>query len=896
MRQGAIGVRAARIGLFVSVSCMAVALAAAAESPASSQETTDLEEVVVTGSHIRGTDAAGSKLTLITREQIDASGYERIEDVLATVTQNLNRVNSAVRDGNDSFNYFDRGAEMQLRGLGVGTTLVLVNGQRQGEDGYQGSSTDVSSIPGSAVERIEILPEGSSALYGSDAIGGVVNIILRKDFDGFEARVRGATADGDANERTLAGLWGHSGSWGHVLLGLQYDDSRALACSARAYCASGGDLRGFGGSDLRAVGGNPGTILDPNNGVPIAAIPHGQDGTNLTPADLVPGAVNYSNGSIDNEILPKQLMRSAFLSAAYNLSSRWELSVDGRFSEREFDTTYPQPTDNYTVPAGNAFNHLGEQVTEAYDITPDVGPISDTGRTENSLISAGLKGLISREWQLRLSMAYSKSLTDFFEHNLLNTDAVDAALGSSDPATALNIFGDGSHTNPATLAALRAQSDTYQALNVFTTTLASVIADGPMVTGPAGPVRVAVGGDFRREHSTGLNIADGPENRGRDVWAGFVEFAVPLVAAPAGTMADRLDLSLAGRYDHYSDVGGSFNPKLGLSWRPTRALGLRGNWGTSFRAPPFFWSNPDQTGDAGVQDVIDPKSQSPTGRSRALLLYGPTPDMKPETATAWSVGADMMPRATPGLSLSVSYFNVDYKGKIRNVGTFSADFLTQEAQLASLITRNPTPAQLAATCKGIARFVSTSIGDCSDPITVIIDARFRNLARTRTSGVDLAVDQTIDTTRGKWAFGLQGTYVLNFDQQITNTAPVYDYVDTVGYPLKLRLAAHLSWSYRYWTVLTTVNHTGAYQDPGSVPARRVDSWTTGDLNLGYRIDGGQGWMAHTQCNLGVNNLFDQATPFVNQYDLMSGNFGYDSANGSLLGRQVSLQIVKRWGQ
>jgi iron complex outermembrane recepter protein len=892
MRKGAIVVRAARIGLFVSVSWMAVARGAA-ESPASTQEATDLEEVVVTGSHIRGTDAAGSKLTVITREQIDASGYERIEDVLATVTQNLNRVNSAVRDGNDSYNYFDRGAEVQLRGLGVGTTLVLVNGQRQGEDGYQGSSTDVSSIPGSAVERIEILPEGSSALYGSDAIGGVVNIILRKDFEGIEARVRGATADGGANERTLAGLLGHSGSWGHVLLGLQYDDSRALACSARAYCATGGDLRGFGGSDLRVVGGNPGTI-DPGTDVP-RAIPHGQDGTNLTAAELIPGVNNYSNGSLDNDILPKQLMRSAFLSAAYNLTSRWELSVDGRFSEREFDTTYPQATGNSTVPVGNAFNHLGGPVVEAYDFTPDVGPISDTGRTETSFMSAGLKGLISREWQLRLSMAYSKSLTDFFEHNLLNTDAVDAALGSSDPATALNIFGDGSHTNPATLAALRAQSDTYQARNVFTTTLASVITDGPLVTGPAGPVRVAVGGDFRREHSTGLNIADGPENRGRDVWAGFVELAVPLVAAPAGTTADRLDLSLAGRYDHYSDVGGSFNPKLGLSWHPTRALGLRGNWGTSFRAPPFLWSNPDQMGDGRVWDVVDPKSQSPQGTSRALLLYGPSPDMKPETSTAWSVGADVTPHATPGLSLSVSYFNVDYKGKIRNVGPNSLDFLTQEAQLASLITRNPTPAQLAATCKGIGRFVA-SIGDCSDPITVIIDARFRNLARTRTSGVDLAVDQAIDTTRGKWAFGLQGTYVLNFDQQITNTAPVYDYVDTVGYPLKLRLAAHLSWSYRYWTVLTTVNYSGAYKDSSSVPARRVDSWTTVDLNLGYRIDGGQGWMANTQCNLGVNNLFDQAAPFVNQYDPLSGNLGYDAANGSLLGRQVSLQIIKRWGR
>ena len=158
------------------------------------------------------------------------------------------------------------------------------------------------------------------------------------------------------------------------------------------------------------------------------------------------------------------------------------------------------------------------------------------------------------------------------------------------------------------------------------------------------------------------------------------------------------------------------------------------------------------------------------------------------------------------------------------------------------------------------------------------------------------MDYAIDSARGKWIVGLNGTYMLLQDQQITPTAPVFDFVNTVGSPLKVRVAAHLSWSKKGWTVLTTVNHTGAYQDPGAVPARGVDSWTTVDLNFGYRLDGGQGWLANTQCNLGVNNLFDQAPPFVNQYDQPSGNLGYDAANASLLGRQISLQIVKRWGR
>jgi len=880
------------LGLCLSLSTPALAQVGSADSPAAkTQDAPNLDEIVVTGSYIHGTEAAGSKVIVIDRTQIDASGYARIEDVLATVTQNSNRTNAATRDADEVNNYDNRGAEVQLRGLGLGTTLTLVNGQRQGASGYQGSFIDVSSIPASAVERIEILPEGSSALYGSDAIGGVVNIILRKNFEGFEARTRASTAGGDATERTLAGLWGHAGSDGHVLLGIQYDDSRALACSARAYCTANGDFRRFGGSDLRGVGGNPGTILDPVTRAPIEAIPRGQDGSNLTVSQLITGTANFANSVIDNNILPQLNMRSAFLSAAYTLSSHWEISVDGRYSSRDFESTFPQPAGNFSVPAGNAFNHLGGPVLVAYDFTADVGPVVDNGRTDTSSISLGIKGALSRAWQLRLSTALSESSTHFVEYNNLNTHAIDAALGSADSATALNLFGDGSHSPLAVLAALRNQSVPLVYPDKFITTMASVIADGPLFKGPAGAIRLAAGGDFRREHSLGLNIGLNPENRGRDAAAAFAELAVPLVASRPGSTVDRLALSLAGRYDRYSDVGSTFNPKVGLSWRPLRSLGLRGNWGTSFRAPPFIWSSPGLVGDGEVVLVNDPKSLN--GKSLALALIGPNKDLRPETSTAWSVGADLAPPAAPNLSLSVTYFGIDYKGKVRNAGPLVADFLSYEAQLASLITRNPTQAQLDAACRDVRRFYGT--GNCSDPITVILDGRFLNLARINTRGVDVALDYAIDTARGKWAFGLNGTYTFILQQQITPTSPVYDAVNTVGNPLKLRWATHLSWSFKGWNILTTVNHSGAYQDPGSVPARGVDSWTTVDLNLGYRLDGGQGWFSNTQCNFGVNNLFDQSPPFVNQFDSYAGALGYDAANASLLGRQISLQIVKRWG-
>jgi len=167
--------------------------------------------------------------------------------------------------------------------------------------------------------------------------------------------------------------------------------------------------------------------------------------------------------------------------------------------------------------------------------------------------------------------------------------------------------------------------------------------------------------------------------------------------------------------------------------------------------------------------------------------------------------------------------------------------------------------------------------------------------------VDVSLDYFRATASGKLGSRLNGTYTINQRQQVTPTAPVSDLVDTVGNPTSLRLVGNLSWSLRGWTVQGTVNYTGAYRDITSAPARRVDSWTTVDINIGYRVDGGSGWLANTQVNLGINNALDERPPFVNQYEMPTGSvgsgaLGYDPANASLLGRQVSLQVVKRWGR
>ena len=301
------------------------------EDPAQSQKRTELEEVVVTGTHIRGAGPVGSRMIVLDRQYIAESGYGRIEDVLATLPQNFNATNETTRTMGNA----NRGAEIQLRGLGPGTTLTLVNGRRQAAGGTFGAATDISSIPASAIDHIEILADGASAIYGSDAVGGVVNIILRKDFEGAESSVRLATAEGERDNLQASQLMGLNWGDGNLLAGYQFASHDFLRAGSREYSAANGDYRAFGGSDFRVLfsqyASNPGTILCPFGRTdcafnrPAYAIPSEQDGVGLTPADLIPGGVNYTDRS-NGTILPRQKLHAAFAT----VQGRWLLCARER--------------------------------------------------------------------------------------------------------------------------------------------------------------------------------------------------------------------------------------------------------------------------------------------------------------------------------------------------------------------------------------------------------------------------------------------------------------------------------------------------------------------------------------------------------------------------------------
>jgi outer membrane receptor protein involved in Fe transport len=241
----------------------------------------DAVQIVVTGTRIRGAAPVGSTVTTIDRTDMARSGYVTTQDILQTIPQNFggapNEGTVAISLDPNSGKNTGNGSSINLRGLGNQSTLVLLNGDRPPLGGFAGVFSDVSLIPASAIERIEVLADGTSAIYGSDAVAGVVNVVPRLRFEGAETSFRVGTADGDSQDLLASQIVGKGWRSGHAVVAYEFYWRSALPASKRAYVTD--DLSQFGGPDLRGPFASPGNILA---GEETFAVPPGQDGNNLS--------------------------------------------------------------------------------------------------------------------------------------------------------------------------------------------------------------------------------------------------------------------------------------------------------------------------------------------------------------------------------------------------------------------------------------------------------------------------------------------------------------------------------------------------------------------------------------------------------------------------------------
>jgi iron complex outermembrane receptor protein len=746
-----------------------------------------LEEVVVTGSHIRGAQNLSSPIVSVERSDIERGGFSTTEQLVRSLPQNLSNISEATvgsLNGSPGVVGYE-GAGINLRGLGGDSTLVLLNGRRLSAAG-SGAFADISLVPLSAIERVEVLTDGASSTYGSDAVGGVVNIILRSDFEGAESRARyGSVTEGSHRELQLAQTVGHMWDSGNALFSYEYYDRTDLDGTER-------------------------DVYESNSTLPSVTL------------------------------LPEQKRQGVVMALGQRLSDHMELGSNVSYARRSSDNSY-----DLGIP---------------FDVHSDVKQFGGV---------VGLTTDLAGGWQFRISGGYDKN----------ESEQLTEVKGTGERYARYN--------------------------NESSVVTGDLVADGAVYTGAGGDVRLAVGAQFRLEDHV-YAYASPVGKLDRSIVAAFAELQIPIVSSlNRRSGVEHFDLTLAARYEDYSDFGRTFNPKIGMAWSPIGGINLRGTWGTSFRAPLL-----GQLSQANRYIEVYERA-FPDGNERvtAILLSGNGQNLGPQESTNWTIGVDLSPNLISGLEVGITYFDIDYRRRILSPFPNSYDILgvLQDPQYAEMVSRDPDPSYVMAlihdpraTCLSYPGWSECDPTLMADQIGAIVDRRSRNLAAVETSGVDISVNYGWEGLGGRWNVNLDGTYLVSNKETLFRGAEPIDRLNDVWRPVDLRLRSGLSYSSGNLSATTFLNYIDNYQDlraTGSAGPRqrtRVSSWSTVDITLQYDMSNltGAVGLAGSSIALSVSNLFDRDPPFIGSiYGLY-----FDAVNASALGRFVSLQLVAQWGR
>jgi iron complex outermembrane receptor protein len=816
-------------------------------------------EIVVTGTSIRGAPPTGSDLISVSREDAKLIGAASTPELLATVPQ-LNSFNTAPRTSNGGLGSFAPG----LRGLPTAATLPLMNGHRLISGSTQQTNPDYPFLPELAVERVEIVADGASAIYGSEAVAGVVNFITRKRVQGMEAVVRYGFAD-DYRAFNAGAIVGQDWSGGSLIAAYQYSENSNIRGDDRDYRTL--DFTAAGGLDTRAA-------VCPDANVNLFA------GVIYAAPSLAPG-VNRCDPRGPVDLLPENRTHAAFVSARHDLSQAITLWADVLYSDRKDTVQAALPGQTFVLltPANPFFRRPPGTAAafEFVDFRPDrlVGAdhFDQTYRVRTGNATAGLDIGLFGDFKASVYGTYNWSRNDTYQPGI-NTTALTAAAAGTTAATALDPFGTG--TSPAVVAAILDNPTDFT--NRQRTYIGSVKADGPLADLPGGEIKIALGAEYRRETYMQRGSSGGvgfPEDLDRDVQSVYGELFIPLVGdGNASAFIRSLALSLSGRYDHYSDFGSTTNPKVGLTWEPVDGLNLRGSYGNSFRAPGLrdlgstvgsYYSAAALVDAFGARDPSRGAAQVNT-----ILLFGGNRDLEPEKARTYSFGADLRPRFAPGLSASVTYYNIRYEDVIGTPSGLGA-ILFSDPTFASRVIRNPTPAQVSAAIANTVPFFYTFAA--VPTIGNILDLRQANFGVRKTSGIDFDVRYRRTVGFGTVFAGLAGNHILIYTSQSAPTSVESNSLEA-GIP-RTTLRTTLGVTAGPVTVANFVNHRSGITAPfASLTGSSLytsEGYTTVDLRLSVALPD-FGFAKRTELGLQINDLFDATPPFFPGTDGIGGTY------------------------
>src|SRR5436190_1195983 len=882
-------------------------------------QTSAAEEIVVTGTSIRGVAPVGSNVITVDRAQIESSGGQTIQEVLSSVpavTGFGNSAQGAVGQGGGGaggFQSFDGAGSYAptIHGLGASAsngTLILIDGHRLPLSGINHTRADPTVIAPRSIERVEILPDGASAVYGSDAVAGVLNFITRKNFSGVEGNLQAAFG-GDGYSTTNAGIVaGFDTNEGSVMISYNYSTRDALQAGARPFTAA--DHRTQGGGNFASFNCAPASVSPAT----------GQPGAGLIFAYPYNGAGivnNAANGFCDfsglTDLVPEDNRNNLLIKIERPVNENLTLSGDVVYARQRNVTAINRGSVTATVygpgsvPAGGAgqinpfFAGPTGANTETVRFQADelFGPGAKfTGGADSLFATATAEWRFANDWRANVGATVGRDDSQ---------QRRDGALCASCALLALN---------------------------------------GTMFNIGGGSARLAAGIEYlaysmdenvTRERGTGpasTNSLTTFLTFDRDVTSEFVELFLPIVSAANSHKGLReLNMNVSARHDDYSDFGGTTNPRFGIDWSPIDALRVRANYAESFTAPALtsrggingvtaessFGGLLGQTA-AGVNaNMAIPNTYpgaiglpgctaaTPTCLINAatvpgVVLAGGNDQLTAQEGETSSIGIDFTPKGLSGLRVSVTYWTAKYKGAITAP---QAAFAISSPDLNSLLQLYPggvPPATLEAASAGLpqtAPLAATSY--------FIYSFKQRNAFNLDADGVDADVRYHADMGIGAMDFGLALSHKLKMDQQFGTGGEVFSVLNTIGinttFPSN-ETAARLSvdWQRSAISARLAVNYAGDYLNwNGSAPfpvirspsfapiggGQPVDSYATVDLRFAYDFKG-PGALSGASAFFDVRDLFDEGLPFVN------APIGFDPFNANPIGRVLTVGINKKW--
>lgn len=865
-----------------NVACVGACLVSILASPAIAQDadttakqTIQLEEVVITGSRLRSAEEGATPVTVFDRERIDELGSATIAEILKYLPQQPHM-------RADGFN--TTGAQYaHLRGLGNDFTLVLINGRRTvpgaATIGFNGF--DLNAIPLGAVERIEVLSDSASAVYGADAVGGVVNIILKRSLDRPTIDLRYGAAAGGAEERRASWSGGIAGERWRGSVVLDWFD-RGSKLRGELDRSSNQDFRRYGGQDQRSTSTNPANITSrtatplPGLTSRFAAVPLGSSGLGLAPSDLLDGVTHYDSRGRYLSIVPTADGASAGLFVEVDMTAKVSAFAELMYVDRhtEFRAS-PSSLSNRRVPASNPFNPFGVDVNVNYSLD-GLGPRITRTDSELRRGTAGIRGAIGA-WDYELSWLKSRETATSALLNNADLTRVDLALAETDSAGALNVFQHGPGGSPELLESLKStRVDRF----VSEGTLASGFLRGTLLSMPAGDLEVVVGGEWHQasmyERDAVFVVAD------RTAWSAFTEIKLPLIGREMGVPGiQALSVTTAARYDSYDDFGNTTNPQFGLVWEPFEGVLVRASKGTAFRPPSLFELHAPRV---RIQRTLaDPQRDNEL--ADFVVIAGGNPNLEPIEATSWSSGILVAPQAWSGLKIGAHYWRIELDGR---VGTFDPNLLLKyESRFQDRVRRAPpSPADIAVGLPG--------------PISELDISRI-NYGRLNTSGVDFELTHSLSTRLGRFSPFVSATWVERYESVDAPDVPSVNRVNiasSLGTIPRWRVVGTLSWQQGPYEMSTTVRHVPSYADTntnllsGLRAGRRVEAQTLvdwqGSLDLGAKSSSESWWRRDLKLTIGVVNVSDEEPPFAE----VGLDAGYDPYMSEPRGRFFYLNVKK----